>query len=325
MDTPKQADGQTPKPVNVLISLFRGYGMGDGVQMSSVLRHVKKYRTNWIVDYQAEPGKEVVARGLVKNIFAYGDPYPTPHYDAEVQICLYDTWANWGDRPNTRVSSCLHDVFGLGWDEECGRYQIEVRDNTTSCVKVMLTHVLGTTRLDGVVAVHYQGDSSQERKNLTDAQALEICKFIRSCGKTSMLIDWRDKSSISRPNKIPTTGTQVSFRHFGGDAELNCAVISQCEAFIGIDSGPAKCASATNTPALVVWTGHHPAPFHDPAPNTTHLVPVNYHGLKPVCDDAGVIKWFESHYNIRHYAVADRNNQNNLVEEVKSWLKNTLK
>ena len=113
-------------PINVLVSLHRGYGLGDAVQMSSVLRHVARYRSEWTVDYRAEEGKHQVGRGIVANTFAYGEPAPHDHYDAEVDICLYDTWANFGDRPNTRVSSCLHERFGLGWDRECGRYQVNV-------------------------------------------------------------------------------------------------------------------------------------------------------------------------------------------------------
>src|SRR4051812_34516273 len=112
--------------INVLVSLHRGYGLGDAVQMSAVLRHVRKYRTHWIVDFQAEPGRSCVGNGIAHNTFDYGDPYPSSNYDCEVQILLYDTWANWQDRPNTRVSSCLRERFGLEWDEECGRYQINV-------------------------------------------------------------------------------------------------------------------------------------------------------------------------------------------------------
>src|SRR5271166_6650597 len=102
----------------MLISLHRGYGLGDAVQMSAVLRHVAKYRPHWIVDFQAEEGRHCVGRGIVNGeIFEFKkNPNPDKQYDAEIEICLYDTWANWGDRPNTRVSSCLRDRFDLDWD-----------------------------------------------------------------------------------------------------------------------------------------------------------------------------------------------------------------
>ncbi len=98
---------------------------------------------------------------------------------------------------------------------------------------------------------------------------------------------------------------------------MNCAIITQCQAFIGIDSGPGKCAGATDTPSLVVWTGHHPAPFYDPCPNVTHLVPMGYHGLEPVCHDEKVIQWFEENYMVRKY-------RDDPVERIKEWLGEVL-
>ena len=295
-------------PINVLISLHKGYGLGDAVQMSAVLQHVAKYRPHWKVDYQAERGREVVGRGLVSNVFVYGDPYPSQHYDAEVEILLFDTWSNWQDRPNTRVSSCLHERFGLPWDSECGRYVINVRNRAMDQANALVHR--NSPPDTKYVAIHYQGDSSQNKKNLSEAEADTICSTIMDLGMQPVILDWRHRSSL-RHRKL------WSPSHWGPDAEMNCAVIWQCVAFIGIDSGPSKCASSTDVPSLVIWTGHHPAPFHDPAPNTTHLVPVGYHGLEPVCNDAGVIEWFEKHHNVITY-------DNNLTRVVKHWLKEVL-
>lgn len=300
------------KPINVLISLHRGYGLGDAVQMSAVLRHVKKYRPEWRVDFKAERGHEKVGCGLVANTFVYGEPFPTDHYDAEVEILLYDTFANWYDRPNTRVASCLHERFGMGWDADCGRYCVRVSAEAEVKAQVLLWGRDGPPQWSNIVAVHYQGDSSQESKNLNNAQAWEVCRIIERAGYTPVVLDWRDRCPFNDYRRI------VAPKSWGGDAEMVCAVISQCAAFIGIDSGPSKCASATDTPALVIWTGHHPAPFHDPAPNTTHLVPVGYHNLQPVCNSPGVIRWFEDHHTIRQY-------MHDPVNEVGGWLAGVLK
>ena len=251
-----------------------------------LLSHLRK---NWKIDYQAEEGKHQVGRGIVDCTFAYGDTYPSPYYDAEVQICLYDTWANWHDRPNTRVSSALHERFGLEWNPDYGQYHVDVSDS----VKRWAVDTVPAN----AVAVHYQGVSSKDKKDLTHAQAELVCDHIRELGCVPYMM-----------GKLPK----------GYDAEVNCAVIQQCRAFVGIDSGPSKCASSTDTPTLVTWTGHHPAPFHDPAPNTTHLVPAGYHGLEPVCYDTDVIKWFESNYSVRSY-YADP------VSEIRNWLTEILK
>jgi hypothetical protein len=297
--------------INVLVSLNKGYGLGDAVQMSAVLRHVAALRPHWIVDYQAEEGRHQVGRGIVANTFAYGEDYPSDHYDAEVLILLYDTWANWGDRPNTRVSSCLHERFGLPWDRLYGRYQVNISDYAHQ----LASDVVGRKS----VAIHYQGDSSPNKKNLTHDQAIEIRNVVLSLGRQSLFLDWRNEWPVCRSHLSRSIGGYSFSREWGASAEMNCAVIGQCDAFVGIDSGPSKCASATNTPALVVWTGHHPAPFHDPAPNTTHLVPVGYHGLFPVCDNQVVIEWFEENYNVRYY------HDGNPIPEVRKWLVEVLR
>lgn len=313
----------TPKTLNVLISLHKGYGLGDAVQMSAVLRHVASYRPHWRVDYRAEAGKHVVGRGIVQNTFVTGSCNPTDHYDCEVEILLWDTWANWQDRPNTRVSSCLRERFDLDWDAECGRYQVAVSEE--SCIAAWsLVHGLVTShktqgsyrgenarREVGVVAIHYEGDSSPNKKNLSHNQANEICREVERIGYIPVVLDWRARSTITDYRLIRTP------QAWGRDAEMVTAVIAQCCAFVGIDSGPSKCASATDTPSLVVWTGHHPAPFHDPAPNTTHLVPVGYHGLEPVCNDPGVMRWFEAHHKVEQY-------ERDPVESVKKWLNKVL-
>lgn len=292
--------------INILISLHKGYGLGDAVQMSTVLRHAVAARSHWVTDFQAEDGKQWVGSGIVDKVFAYGEPYPRDHYDAEVQIRLYDTWANWGDRPNTRVCSCLHEQFGLGWKPEYGRYHISVSQKALDLVRWRLK-AFGSRDF---IAIHYEGDSSQAKKNLNTDQAARICVEIDKLGYSPLILDWRRRSTLE-------CCKLQSPEKWGGNAETVCAVISQCKAFVGIDSGPSKCASATNTPAAVIWTGHHPAPFHDPAPNTTHIVPIGYHGLDPVCNDVGVINWFEENYNVLKY-VGDP------VSIVTQWLRRML-
>lgn len=294
-------------PTNMLISLHPGYGLGDAAQMSAVLRHVAKYRPNWAVDYRAEEGRHQVGRGIVANTFANNHPNPTLRYDAEVQIVLYSTWNGWRDRPNTLTSDVLHRHFDLPWDRECGRQRINVSENAELRIKMTYGKLLERS-----VAVHYEGTTSQDRKNLTCEQADRICCHIDGLGYTPLLLDWQYRCLLPRHHKLRAPSS------WGNDAEMVCGVISQCRAFVGIDSGPSKCASATNTPSLVVWTGHHPAQFHDPSPNTTHLVPSGYHSISPVNNDEGVIAFFEKNYDAHLY-------RDDPVDQVKVWLSEVLK
>lgn len=290
--------------MNVLVTLYRGYGLGDAVQMSAVLKHLVKYRPDWHIDYQAEEGRHVVGRGIVRNTFAHEDRYPCDHYDRQYEIVLYDTWHGYRDRPNTRVSSCLDSIFNLHWDADYGRYQINVSPVTTMAVAALLDR-------DDLVAVHYQGDSAEHLKNLSHPQAGAICRSIERLGYTPLILDWRVRSPLPY-YKLRSPS------EWGRDAEFVTAVIKRCKAFVGIDSGPGKCASATDVPSLVVWTGHNPAAFHDPAPNTTHLIP-------PHCgfDDQTVADWFFAHYNVRRYG-GYKDNTAGLVPSVIHWLEEVL-
>ena len=296
--------------------------MGDGTLMSAVLQHVVKSHPDWIIDYQAEQGRHCVGRGIVVETFAYGTPYPHTYYDAEFQIVLYDTWHGFTDRPNTRVSSCLRDHFGIDWDAACGRYSVAVSSGAAEKAEVLVTPRAGRGIVHHrkTVAIHYQGDSCPDKKNLTHDQAARICSAIEKLGYTPLLMDWRDTSPLPDLDSVRTVGRVPQAQTWGGDAEMNAAVIAQCAAFVGIDSGPAKCASATDTPSLVVWTGHHPAAFHDPAPNTTHLVFEGYHTLYPICRDAGVMRWFDANYRVCEYR-----NDSMLVTGVVAWLQGVLR
>ena len=290
--------------MRVLISLRRGYGLGDGVQMSSVLRHIAKHKPHWLVDYQAEAGRHCVGRGIVDCTFAHGDKYPHDYYDAWVELLLYDNWSNWSDRPNTRVSSCLHSIFNMGWDPECGRYQVRVSAESAEAARTLLA---GDTSGRRCVALHYMGDSSQDRKNLSHEQAAAICAAVEDCGFAPIILDWRKKCPLEKYRRITTPA------HWGADAEMICAVISQCAGFIGIDSGPAKCASSTETPSLVIWSGHNPIPFHDPAPNTVHLIREGYWDLYPAVTNGSVIEWFERHNEVRWF-------DDEFIGGVRNWL-----
>ncbi len=314
-------------PVHVLVKLSSGYGLGDAVQMTAVMRHLSAARPHWIIDYQADKGREVAMIGLVRNVFAYGEPMPSASYDRIVDLHLYDAYAAWTDRPNTRVTQCLHERFGLEWKREFADYKIKVQayeyhqaeDWLFTLRPAKATDFLANTKQFKIVAIHYQGDSSQSQKNLTHEQAQEICQAVLALGRVPLLLDWRNASPLTDQKTIHTTGRLATSLEWGRDAQMNAAIISQCEAFIGIDSGPGKCASATSTPTLICWTWHHPALFHDPCPNTAHLIPADHRQNPLLQGNREVADWFEANYAWRTYC------QGSLIQEVNHWLEMVLK
>ena len=293
---------------------------GDNVQFAAVLRHLKKYRPNWIIDYVSD--KPHAAFGLVRNAVNYNDSLPATNYDREIEIRLFDTFMAFPNKPNTRVTSCLHERFGMEWDAECGRYEINItKDAKAKAFDAFFAYQWSKDdyKRKGRVAIQYEGDSSPDKKNLTRHQAAEICDAVLSLNRIPLLLDWRSKSTLPDGKYIHTTGRLACSEEWGRDAQMNAAIISQCEAFVGIDSGPGKCASATETPTLICWTGHHPALFHDPAPNTTHLVPANHREMDLLRGNAAVADWFEANYFWRTYS-----DDGDLVRSVKAWLGDVL-
>lgn len=326
-------------PIHILLRLHSGYGLGDGVQMTAVLRHLRKHRPNWLIDYQADRGRHSAAIALVRNAFTYDDPRPCSSYDGEIDIYLYDRFAGWPDRPNTRVTSCLHERFGMEWDRECASYEVVLQEVACRSTAEFLASLRGVSlqfpteywtgiekrnvqfrTKNKVVCIHYQGDSAKDRKDLTHEQAAEICKEVIRLGRIPLLMDWRNTSPLPDQKTIHTTGRLATSLAWGGDAQMNCAIISQCEAFVGIDSGPGKCASATSTPALICWTKQHPALYHDPCPNTTHLVPSDHRQNELLKGNAAVAEFFEKEYAWRSYF-----SEKGLVLCVKEWLGEILK
>lgn len=300
---------------NVLVSLHRGYGLGDAVQVSAVLRHVAAAHPDWIIDYQAEEGYHCVGRGLVANTFAYGDKYPHDFYHREVQICLFDEWRGYTDRPNTHVTRTLKDTFGLDWDPALGRYNVPVSAKAAFEAGCLVGSFLKKLdRRAPLVAIHYQGRTARHNKDLSHAQGTAVCGAVEDAGAIPLLLDWEGESPLTREGMFPSVGNvsvvgaQDLIRSWGRDAEMTCAVIQQCRAFVGVDSGPAKCASATDVPSLVVWTKHSPEKFHDPAPNTTHLVP----------ESLELGQWFSMNYNYQRYAIDP-------IPYVEQWLREVLR
>lgn len=284
-------------PVHVLISLHPGYGLGDHVQLTSVARHLLAARPHWQIDFQGDAGKSDAMLGLVRRVFTHGDGAADPSaYDRIIDINLYDTLADWTDRPNTRVAACLHEKFGLPWVRELGGYRVAITEEAMLRAPFFLP-------TPPTVAFHCAGMSAMERKDLTFLEASGIRNAITGMNHHCL--------------NMPATPS----------AQLNCAIISQCSAFIGIDSGPSKCAAATSTPSLVCWTKNHPALYFDPAPNVTHLVPVEHRTMDVFRGTTAAVDWFEANYNFRVYdpsPVAGYDNTG-LVGQIAVWLREVLK
>ncbi len=316
--------------INVLIKLHSGYGMGDSVQMNAVLRHVAKNRPNWNIDWQADPGRAHAALGHVRRIYTTGVHEPFEgEYDRVIPIMLFNIFPGFTDRPNTRVVTCLQEKFGMTWERELCEYKINV---STVADHVATEFFLKLDVCNGerlrqcfrggaklpYVAIHYEGDSIACQKNLANHQAAEIRDAIVARKRTPILLDWRGTSSL-------IGGVNVSqypmLAGLGGDAQVNAAIISRCESFVGIDSGPGKVASGVGAKTLICWTDLHPCLYHDPHEGTTHLVPERHRENPALNGNEAAAIWFEQNYDWIPYR---HQPGRTLVDQVKRWLDEVL-
>jgi FkbM family methyltransferase len=293
---------------NILIKFV--HGLGDVVQLGVILKHLKRHRPDWVIDVRAGRGKHSALHGLCRRVYHDQEADPLGPYHTTFSLGWFENYNRYADRPCSKVTNCLKEVFGLDWEADLGRYQICVGDRAyvramkwmdAAGVKVMADSLSARAK---AVVLHYEGNTSTGKKNLTHDEAKIICDMAIRAGRKVILLDWDRRSPLPDDRDIlcPRCGHDDIWGGFGsGDAETIAALIGMCEAFIGIDSGPGKVASATTTPSLICWKGHHPLQFHDPAENTLHLIPANWRDQPPVSGDLARAEFFKKHYRFVDY------------------------
>lgn len=296
--------------------------------MSVVLKHLRKYKPDWVIDVLVGRGKETIyAPGLVRRAYHYQEQHPSGPYERVLPIGFFENYCNFVDRPSYKVTNCLRDELGVpDYDPALGRYECQRRPAAMQKAREYLLSVGCKQREDGgkmnAVLVHYFGNTSGDRKNLDHWQADAVVRAAVKTGRVAVVLDWDNRCHLADGKSVftPRCGEGDIWGGFGsGDAEVLACLIQQAEAFVGIDSGPGKVACTTDTPALICWKGHHPIQFEGPSPNAVHLVPKNHRALPPCCNQPLCATYFEKHYNHRTYE-----GDHGLVAVAVEWLGATL-
>src|SRR4051794_25715913 len=116
--------------------LFRfPHGLGDVVQFSVVLKHLARYRPDWEIDVRCGRGKHTALRGLCHAVYHDQEPEPSGPYDTEASLGWYENYCKYPDRPNTKITNCLMEVIGVGYDASLGTYQINLSGETLGKVE----------------------------------------------------------------------------------------------------------------------------------------------------------------------------------------------
>ncbi|MEZ6069363.1 MAG: glycosyltransferase family 9 protein [Pirellulales bacterium] len=304
--------------------LFFPHGLGDAVQLTVVLQHLQTLYTQWHVDVATKPGTESLYRGLCRATVTWrlGDAPPNGSgYDQYAAVRWSEPDASYADSPSTKAEKSLREQFGIIPRASLCRYRIAPTDEHHGRADDYVRRIVGSS--DGgrqpIVALHYQGNSARARKNLDEQTARRLVETIRGEGYLPMILDWDRRSRLlDLPGVVnPGAGHRLWGPRGTGDAAAIAALIERCAMMIGIDSGPAHIAAATNTPTLVVWRRHHPVHYYCPSNNVTHVVRRDHRQLVRGDADVGQA-YFREHY--RH-VTADAHYRQFLPNMLQQWLR----
>jgi ADP-heptose:LPS heptosyltransferase/SAM-dependent methyltransferase len=297
----KKPDVSTP----VLIDFQ--HGLGDAVQLTTVLLHLRHYHPEWQIDVLTGVGKHTCYQGLChRSLIRDRDPIDRSAYAHVYELHWDECPCCLAAAPSTKAEHCLRTVFHLEPIAALCRYQIEAREAARTAARAYLAAVCGAdAEVDGrfpAVLIHYEANTSIEKKNLPHELIASLCDTVLDAGFTPIILDWDRRSPLPDGVRIHNPNAEAPL--WGGtgtgDAEALAALIEMSSLMIGVDSGPLHVAAATRTPTIGVWTGHHPLHYMGLADNVTHLVPEQHASLLR-CGAALGAHFFENRYQTRAY------------------------
>jgi FkbM family methyltransferase len=297
-----------PAPVSTMKVLLRfRHGLGDAVQLTSVLAHLRHYHPDWEVDVAAPVGKHSAYHGQCWRVFALDrEAIDTAGYQRVWDLDWHEPAGCYPNSPATKAERCIREVFGLEPVAELCRYTIRRSQRADELARRYLERICQCgPRRDGrfpAVLLHYQGNSSRSEKDLSAEQARALCDEILESAAVPVILDWDNRSQL--PDGVRIFNPHVHEELWGGtgtgDAEALAALIERSSLLVGVDSGPLHVAAATTTPTLGVWTRHHPLHYFGLADNVLHLVPEGHESMIRGNREAGT-SFFRSHYRHQPY------------------------
>mgnify|MGYP002623768619 CR=1 FL=1 len=291
------------------------HGLGDCVQFTIVLKHLKKYRPDWAIDVAASDGRTSCFHGLCNNAYLLSEARRP--YDLKYDVSWMEPshFTSYTDLPRTKVTRSLIEEFKLDPDVSLYKYHIQPSSHDRTIAKQYISTL---PKSEGVVGIHYKGTTSGHTKNIEDDVIKKLCNHLYHSGYTPVILDWNNSCSFVNnttvycPNRdhFLWKGTRL------GEASTIAALIEKMKLFIGIDSGPLHVAGATETPSLGVWTRHHPINFFDLCSNVRHLLPKDSRRFMRGKDRQGAEHYFQEHYAHSYYSDL----QKSLFNEVSNML-----
>ena len=103
------------------------HGLGDAVQFTAVLQHIRQHRPDWEVDVYSLRGKHSAFHGLCRRSYHEQEgERPSRPYGARYDLGWFENYNGYTDRPNSKITNCFQEVFHIPYDANLGRYQVQV-------------------------------------------------------------------------------------------------------------------------------------------------------------------------------------------------------
>jgi hypothetical protein len=88
------------------------HGLGDAVQLTSVLQHLTHERPDWHIEVAALIGKHSAYDGLCDQVSILDrEPPKSPRIDRQLDLDWLECTTCYSDSPGTKADRCLREVF----------------------------------------------------------------------------------------------------------------------------------------------------------------------------------------------------------------------
>jgi 2-polyprenyl-3-methyl-5-hydroxy-6-metoxy-1,4-benzoquinol methylase len=261
------------------------------------------------------------------------DPIDRGAYQHVFELAWDECPTCYADSPSTKAEYCLRSVFNLQPIPELCRYEIPVGADAFAAAKTYLESICGLGTDGGgrypAVLLHYQANTSTEKKDLAHELARRVCDAVIAAGYVPVILDWDKRSPL--PDGVRTFNPDADAPVWGntgtGNSEVLAALIAQSRLFIGVDSGPLHVAGSVVRGPLSVVGGQTEgrsegetegnveistpslSPFISPSPPLSlPLSPVPSVALSPTPNPQSptpVIAVWTGHHPLHYFCLAD--------------------
>src|SRR5579863_2816546 len=154
------------------VLLKSSHGLGDAAQLTCVVQHLEKHRPDWQIDVASLIGKHSVFHGQCRKSWILDREFIPEHEFQVFDLGWYECYSVYSDSPCTKVCNCLREVFGIIPDLSLLKYRIQVGEQAREVTRKYLAGIVNGTAGQNaaarfpVVAIHYEGNTSAQKKNL---------------------------------------------------------------------------------------------------------------------------------------------------------------